>query len=192
MEGKDKNYSVVCTYVYKDSIQRVFDCYRTPRIFHSVLKHAGTIEIKKGEFYSEIGTVVVLGWKNVFSVEFEVQAVVDKENYKMLKYYTTKVEPFDLKYTLCFHFYWNSVENCTLFVHEMTFDNSEALKTLDLNHDRKEKLEIFQGIEKILLKLSKDLFQDESILIETDINSLWTIITDWRKLKFYVPFVHCG
>ena len=184
------NHSIICTYIYNDSIKRVFDCYRIPEYLNSVLKvKADTIECTGAADYGELGNKILLGWKNVFLVEFEVIEVVDTETYKMLKYYTNRVEPYDLKYTLTFHFYWNSTENTTLFVHEMTFDNPESLRTLDLNHNKKEKLEIFQGIENILNSLPNDLYQLESTLIVTDISTVWKAISDWKVLNSYVDFI---
>jgi hypothetical protein len=185
----NKSHSIICSYIYNDTIERVYDCYRTPECLNSVLKvKADSIECKGGD-YGKVGNKIVLGWKNVFIVEFEVIEVVDNETYKMLKFYTNKVEPYDLKYTLTFHFYSNMIENTTLFVHEMSFDNPQALETLDLNHDKKEKMEIFQGIENILNQLPNDLYQFESTTIEAKIDTVWKAISDWKVLNYYVDFI---
>jgi hypothetical protein len=153
------------------------------------MKQADIIQIKNGSHYGEIGTILKLGWKNIFKVHFEVTDVVDTETYKRITFYTRKVKPYDLKYTLNFTFYWNSVESSTLFVHEMIFDNPESMKVIDLNHDKKEKLEMFQAIEKILKQRTEDIVQLETILIRKNIKEVWETILDWNKFKALVPMI---
>ena len=186
---KKQNQKIIVTYIYKDHIKRVFDCFKSPELFNQSLKYAENIKVLNGEHYGQIGTELKFLWNNLFNVHFIVKDVVNQENYKKIVFYTKKVKPFNLHYTLTFHFYRNSIEKKTIFVHEMQFDNSEALKTIDLNHDKQEKIELCKTMEKILKQRTEDLFQIESTLINRNIEVIWNIIIDWNKFKTFVPFI---
>jgi hypothetical protein len=187
MESKTQRHKVISSYVYKDTIKRVFDCYRLPEIFNRVMYKADLIKLKNGTHYAEKGAILKLGWKNLFQVTFEIIDVVDTETYKKITFYTKKVKPYNLKYTLNFIFLWNSIESTTVFVHEMIFDDPEAKKVLDNSHDLKEKKEMFKGIEKILKERVEDLIQIETILIKRNMNYVWDSVTYYDKLKRMVP-----
>jgi hypothetical protein len=187
---KFKEMSLLCSYVYKDSIQRVWDCFRLPEIFNQTLKdNAENITMLKGQNYGEVGTVVEFEWKNSFVITFEVKEVVNTECYKKIRFYTTKVYPMDLKYTCTFHFYWNTIGKTTLFQHELTFDDSSALKVIDQKHNKQEKLEICKKIEKFLSKRVQDLSEFESVIINRNITIVWEVISNWKNFQNYVPII---
>lgn len=189
MESKTQRHKVISTYVYKDTIKRVFQCYSQPEIFNRVLYKANIIKLKKGTNYAEKGAILKLEWNNLFQVTFEIIDVVDMETYKKITFYTKKIKPYNIKYTLNFIFLWNSIESTTVFIHEMIFDDPESLKILDKGHDNKEKMEMFKGIEKILKERVEDLIQIETILIKKNMNYVWEVVTDYHKLQSKVPIM---
>lgn len=187
---KFKEMSLLCSYVYKDSIQRVWDCFRNPEIFNDTLKeNAENITMLQGKDYGEVGTVVEFEWKNSFVIMFEVKEVVNTEFYKKIRFYTTKVYPLDLKYTCIFHFYFNTIDKTTLFQHELIFDDVNALKIIDHKHNKQEKLEICRKIEKFLAKRTEDLIDFESIIINRNIETVWGVISNWKNFQNYVPSI---
>jgi hypothetical protein len=181
-----KDMRLICSYIYKDSIQRVWDCFRLPEIFNLTIKNnADHITLIQGEHYGDVGTEVEFEWKSSFIVRFQVQEVLNTEFYKKIRFYTSKIYPLDFKYTCVFHFYWNTVEKNTLFQHELIFDDPNALKVIDFKHNKEEKLEMCRMIEKILVKRIEDLTQ----LINTNIQKVWDVVSDWKIFQNYVPLI---
>jgi hypothetical protein len=177
-------------YVFKDHIERVWHCFKTPEIYEKAVKpQADKMTIIKGSDYSEVGTTVEFNWKNeIFSV-FEVKEVINTKNYKMIKLYSTKLEPLDFKYTYISHFYWNTNDQTTLFKNELIFDNFEALKIIDFKYNKQEKLDTCRNLENFLSQKTDDLYQFESILINVELDILWKVITDWRLFQKHVSFI---
>lgn len=192
MESQKKinDMRLICSYVYNDSIQRVWNCFRLPEIFNLTIKdNADHITLIKGQHYGEVGTEVEFGWKNSFVVRFQVQEVINTEIYKKIRFYTSRIYPLDFKYSCVFHFYWNTIEKNTLFQHELIFDDPNALRVIDYKHNKQEKLDMCRMIEKILSKRTEDLIQFESIIINTNIEKVWDVISDWKTFQTYVPLI---
>jgi ribosome-associated toxin RatA of RatAB toxin-antitoxin module len=177
-------------YVFKDHIDRVWDCFKSPEIYVEALKQqANTMTITKGSDYSEVGTTVEFNWKNEIFNVFEVKEVINTKNYKMNKLYSTKLEPLDFKYTYINHFYWNTHDQTTLYKNELIFENFDALKIIDFKFNKQEKFNLCKYIESYLSQKLDDLFQYESILINVDLDTLWQVVTDWRLFQRHVPFI---
>ena len=185
----DTNNKITFTYLFEDNIERVFHCFKTPDIFNQTLKLAEEITVKDGKFYDELGTQLKFSWKKIFSVNFVIQQVIDKNYYKRIRFYANEVKPFNTLYTLNFHFYSNTIENSTLFVHEMIFDNEMGMNLLGNNHDNKEKKEMCEEINRILRKKIDELYQYESIIINNNISIVWENISDWNNLIKLAPIV---
>ena len=180
---------ITFTYLFEDNIKRVFNCFKTPEIFNQTLKHAEEIDIKDGNNYDELGTQVKFSWNKIFSVNFIVKQVIDKNYYKKITFYANEVKPFNTLYTLNFHFYNNTIDNSTLFVHEMIFDDELGLNILGKNHDNGEKIEMCEEIDRILKKNIDELFQYESIIINNNLSIVWKYISDWNSLIKLAPLI---
>lgn len=177
-------------YVFKDHIDRVWECFTSPEIYSAALKQqADSMNIIKGSTYSEVGTQVEFNWKNEIYSIFEVKEVKDSKNYKMNKLYSIKLEPLDFKYTNINHFYWNTHDQTTLYKNELIFDDLEALKIVDFKFNKQEKLGVCKHLENHLSQKLDNLNQFESILINVEIETLWQVITDWKLFQKHVPFI---
>jgi hypothetical protein len=187
---KNMKPKLIFHYVFKDHIERVWDCFKSPEIYaNSVKTQAKSMTVTKGSDYSEVGTTVEFYWKDEIYNEFQVQEVINTKYYKMNKLYSTKLEPLDFKYTFVNHFYWNTNDQTTLYKNELIFDDIGALKIIDFKFNKQEKLDSCRHIENYLSQKIDDLFQFESILINAEIESLWQVIKDWKSFQKKVPFI---
>jgi len=188
--NKKNDVNIIFSHVFKDNINRVWDCLRLPEIFNLTIKDkADNIIILNGKNYGELGTQVEYQWKDLMRIRFEVQEVINEEFYKRIRFYSTKIEPLNLKYSCVFHLHCNTIDKTTLFQHELIFDDPNFLKTIDLKHNKQEKMEMCKKIEKILSKRTEDLYQFESIMINTNIEKVWRVISDWKIFQEYVPII---
>jgi uncharacterized protein YndB with AHSA1/START domain len=189
-DHKSTKPKILFYYVFRDHIERVWECLKSPEITAKSLKpKVDTLTILKGSDFSEVGTVFQFWWKDEMFSEFEVKEVINTKNYKMIREYTTKLEPLSFKYTFTSHLYWNTHDHTTLFKSELIFDDLEALKVIDLKFTKQEKIDFCNGFENHLATRLDDLFQFESILINIDIEALWQVITDWNIFQKHVPFI---
>ena len=189
-DQKSTKPKILFYYVFRDHIERVWECLKSPQITCEALKPTvEAIPVLKGSDYSEVGTVTQFWWKGTMYNEFEVKEVINTKNYKMIRQYTTLLEPLPLKYTYISHLYWNSHDQTTLFKSELIYEDLDAFKVMDLTYTKQSKIDFCKGFENYMAKKLEDLFQFESILINIDIEALWQVITDWDLFQKLVPFI---
>jgi len=189
-DHKNTKPKMLSYYVFRDHIERVWECLKSPEITCEALRPTvEAITVLKGSDYSEVGTVVQFWWKDIMFSVFEVKEVINTKNYKMIRHFSTKLEPHTFKYTYISHLYWNTHDQTTLFKTELIFEDLDALKVMDLTISKQQKLDFCTGFENHMAKKLEDLFQFESILINIDIEALWQVITDWSLFQKLVPFI---
>jgi len=187
---KNMKPKLIFHYVFKDHIERIWECFKSPEILANAVKiQAKKMTVTKGSDYSEVGTTVEFYWKDEIYNEFQITEVVNTKYYKMNKLYSTKLEPLDFKYTYINHFYWNTSDHTTLYKNELIFDDVDALKIIDFKFNKQEKLELCKYIENYLSKKIENLYQFESILINVELERLWEVIKDWRIFQRKVPII---
>jgi hypothetical protein len=186
MECVDKlsNPSMLFSYVYNHHITRLFRYWSKKETIIEQLKQTATdINFINGSSIGEVGTIIEFLWKDTLAVKIEVTSVVLKEHFKRVVFYVTCPMHFSLSYTAVFSFYCNSSDDSTFYQHENIFENPDAMKIIDKKHDTEDKLKSCHILENILIQNTDDLYQFESVLIESGINTVWKIVSDWNGWK---------
>lgn len=175
-------------YVFNYSIERIWDTITNIETHASFYKDWLEYLIPiKGKSYKELGTTIEFCWKGRFTVELIVKEVVDTPYYKRVQLYSQKIDPLDFKYSITYHMHWNTLEKTTLFIHELKFDDEQAMTNINAELNYKDKMTLFKYIDEYLGRSTKDLKQSESIIIDRKMEKVWKIITNWNLLRKYVP-----
>lgn len=183
-EHKNK---IVCSYIFKDDINRVYECFANPEIFHTFINQAEDIALLKGKNYGEIGTKAKFSWKGKIEISYSVVESINTPNYKKIMIHAICSKPIEMNYWLNWHFMKNTNDNSTLFMHDMIFQNAENMKYIDCAYDLQEKQEMYKKIETYLANSTKGLRQFESLLIKNSIEVIWSTITNWKELSKIAP-----
>jgi hypothetical protein len=178
------------TYVYKDSIDRVFEMYKKPIHFEQIHSPFMTkLKILEGNLLNEVGTTFQFFWKNEVKIESVVEEVIEESYFKQIKFYFFKVEPTDFKYHMIYKMRWIHTDEVTLFTHICEFGTLQSLTFYQLQADHEEKVMLFSKAALYLQSLTHLLIHEESVVINTSLDNLWDIITDMEKFSHYAPLV---
>lgn len=174
-------------YLFKDRIDRIWSIFTTKETFINIFGgEMDSFQYKKGKEFIE-GTEFCYRWKDMLYIDMKIEKIIDNENQKMIRFYGHKVFPIDMKFRVAFHFFWNTVEEYTYYIHEVICEDPESLLIYNHQNNEEERLIICKRVEKILFENFHSLNQTESILINLSLTKIWNIITDWRIFKLFVP-----
>ena len=88
-----------------------------------------------------------------------------------------------------YKFYWISTEKRTLFCYEIKFENTRSFTLAELNLDHNEKTELMKNWVKYFKTNCVELTQTESIILNSHIDNVWSIVTDFKKFHKIVPIL---
>jgi len=122
-------------------------------------------------------------------VTIEVETVITQDDYKHLKWTCIRSEPLNWKYSAQWTLYTTTNDNYCLLIQELIFEKDQYMTIEQLESCDKERKDILFGMDNYLNKSVLDLYQLESIIIKTDFEKLWGIVTNWKKFQSIVPFI---
>lgn len=178
---------VTTSYIFKDDIERIWKIFTTKETFLKIFgEEMDSFKYKVGDSINQ-GTEFCYRWKDMLYIDMKIEQTIEKDNYKMIKFYGHRVFPIDLKFRVAFHFYWNTVEESTFYIHEVICEDPESILIYNFQNNEEERLIMCKRVEKMLFDDYKSLNQTESILININLKKVWNIVTDWRIFKLFVP-----
>jgi ribosome-associated toxin RatA of RatAB toxin-antitoxin module len=186
MENEKKPLRISVSYIFKDYIDRVFECFKRCEIINDIYK-CDSLSIKGGDWATK-GAEIESTWRGLVQ-KFRVEEVKDTQYYKCIVYDIYKIIPVDITYKTYYHFYWNTIEKTTLYVVETVFQNPDHLEFVDKTYNQVEKIGICKMVEKYLQTSIMHLNQMESAIINLSIDKVWDVVTDWRVFKKFCPMI---
>jgi hypothetical protein len=179
----------IVTHVFKYDIDDLFNIFIQPENYRDLHKpHITKFKKAKGENkLNSVGSEFQYIWSGEKHCRFRVKEVIDTPNFKsILLYY--QVEP-KFVYNIKYNFYKNTTEPCTYFIYEIIFDTFQALSHHQINFNSEEKEAMINNYYHLLTKVVKETEQVESIVLDSDINSLWALLHDWKKFHQLAPSI---
>jgi hypothetical protein len=180
------NIKIVSKYSFNNSIDKVFKTITDTDITRVLMKdEINDLQFIKGQRHLEEGAIYSLSHKLVTKIYIIVNKVISNDNFKFIHQRSIKIEPSEYHFFMNLFLYWNSIEKETVYVKEL-YICKNLFSLL--------KLQLYQSCERERLKLMDDLMrqdetQEESIMLDVDMEKLWYIITDWREFIKYVPMI---
>jgi hypothetical protein len=185
-----KNLKIRTCYVYKDSIERVFNVLTdNPSMFSLFKDHSKNMHFSKGKGFSEEGSILEFNWKDLFNIKIKVEHIFDGKNEKRLFLHGYKVIPLNITYWTNYLLYRSTCDNYTVLIFEDVAGDNKSFSIIDEAYTINEKLSIGKQIKNILKNNTINLFQEESLVINIDIEYVWKVITDWEIFKLLVPSI---
>jgi hypothetical protein len=189
MEIIYKQNKLYFNYLFNDHIERVYLIFSTPELYAvAYSKYLSNMVCLKGKNnLASIDSEFEYTWKNSVKVKFRVVESINNENEKLINSYCYSVESTNYRYHLIYKLSYNTVEENTLLRYQLIFETSEALNFYFQNFDYTEKIILFSNVEAYLKKQAFLLEQEESILINCDIDTVWKVVGSLKLFREYVP-----
>lgn len=197
-KNSEKFFVLKSFHIFKYNINRVWYIVSNPtKLIKSLSEFMDKLEYydilnkndlnKKDEKF-RVGSKFNFRWKGLVSVKSETKIMIEEEFFKQISFEAISQSPFSIKYQVFFSLFWNSVEENTLMIHKiLVYDENNYMFKNDQEANRKERIKMYNKMEDLLYNDLNSLTQEEGIYLNIGIDTLFDIVSDWRKFKYYVP-----
>ena len=182
--NNNENFKKNFTHIFKVHIDTLYETFSQANFLcNTFFNKTKIISISKTQSMSEIGNEITLQ-----SGQYTFKLVVEKsKNTSIYKSFTHKVieKPLLMAgFETKFNFYWDSIEQITIFQFEVTiFDVLYKNSLSDYFNIHKEKR--FQNMEKYFVNNINLTEQNETISINKDFNYVWDFLCNFNNLKYF-------
>jgi hypothetical protein len=175
------------SYIFKDSIERVFEVFRNPIYLEKAYEKYGLQINPKNNPRDKFDTKGAVFDHYLKKSDSYCQLIVEnscnEENRKMLQIRSINVTPFNFTYRLKMCFYWCSIMNQTILFEEVLFLHNrqdyftqELLKTYDAQKEIRCK-----AVESFLKEFTFKLNQCESVIIDREFEETSKSVLNMNK-----------
>ena len=176
------------SYIFNEDFNRIFECFSNANIsINNTFKDLITnFKFIKGENLDEENVEFLIQWKNYYEIKCMVDKIIRENFFKSLIIRTTNIDKIPLEIILLFNFYWDNIDEKTIFIFEIKFQDLffKDLIISDFNED--DKLMICKNTEKYLSTSLKGLERCYSCLINNiTLEETWKYISH-PKLFFEI------
>ena len=175
--------SIKYSYVFDEEIERVYECFRNSQLNKDVAYYDFVSKLKfhKGENFDQENSEFSFFWKNYYYIQMVTESVTILPHYRMFTIKSTSIDKICLKITVIFEFFKDSVDNKTIFIFEIKYED-EFFTDLIKNEVKSEDLDhICLNVEKHLNYIIKGLEINNSILINFPFEVVWDVISSPKK-----------
>jgi hypothetical protein len=184
--------STIDSYVFKHHINRVWDIIKDAYVMQSIFEDTmicQNVTILKGNNTYDVGNIFTLLWRSILQVTYEVESVSIEDDFRQIRLKCIKTVPFDMRFTYIYSLYTTTIDNYTLMIMEILHEQVYFSTVDQKKMGELERKEVLTVIDNYLNQSVKDLYQVESVIIKTNINRLWSIITNWVEFRKLVPVI---
>jgi hypothetical protein len=188
MENSNQVTRLVSKCSFKDTIDKVFYVITDFEYYTQIMDgFISNINFINGKNLGELGAEYTFLFEKYFYVNMSVTSVVNTSNYKKFTLKPTQSE-IPLDFEIIQSFFWDSIEQTTLYLKELLVRNSVApLTTEGVEKYKAEQLEITRRIKKMLELMTIGYEQEDSITIKANSNTVWEIISNLNSFAKMVP-----
>ena len=181
---KQSNLKYYFTYTFKESLDNIYSTFSNVKTFNNeiFLNFFSNISFSHSENLDEEGNILKFCWKNFYNIQLLCTQKTSSKNFKSFTVKTISISEFvNGNFSLKCKFFYNSCERNTLLVLEFFFDFDIGYELFKEEISNNELINICNNIDEIEMKSKKNIEQIESIIINSNINNVWNLITDFEK-----------
>lgn len=178
------------SYVFKDSIDRVYEALRNPQCYERIFKKYNfkILSLRnESDFFDDLGACFRIISKHKILYEIQIIDSKNEDNYKMLESKSTKVFPFEFSYIMKLSLYWCNIMKQTVVFEEIRFFYQHGLNIEEENEYLSQMELRFNTVAKYLEKSTYDLNQVESVIINSKFEDVCEAVLNWNKFIILSP-----
>ena len=190
MQARRRSSYHCSSYVFKDSIDRVYEALRNPRCYERIFKKYNfkILSLRnESDLFDDLGACFRIISKQKILYDIQIIDSKNEDNYKMLESKSTKVFQFEFSYIMKLSLYWCNIMKQTVVFEEIRFFYPHGLNIEEENAYLSQMELRFNTIAKYLEKSTYDLNQVESVIINSKFEDVCEAVVNWNKFITLSP-----
>jgi len=147
------------------------------------------LEYEEGSDSYTKGNRFIAYYQKYLKATYVVEEVIDEDNYKKLSLNCIKIVPWASTYLYNYILYRCTNNNNTLFTVELVYHSDPKLSPDHYKLLEKDREDFLKSINSHLSANIENLYQIESVILESSLEEIWNIISNWKTFKNLVPII---
>ena len=170
------NYS----YTFDEEFDRIYDCFTNAQINKDMAfsNLVSNLEFSKGERFDEENSEFSLTWKNYYNIKIIVEKTKKDKIFRTYTNRTLSIDKIPLNLELIFNFYWNTVEQKTLFVLVLEYQDEFFDELIKEEINQSDIVKICKNIEEYINSIIQGLDINISYLLNAPFEEIWKTISN--------------
>ena len=177
------------TYIFDEELERVYNCFTDVTINTGIVFKDLITKLKfiKGERFDEENSEFSAIWKNYYGLKMIVENVKKESFFRTYTYRALYIEKLPSVISLTFNFYWNSIDEKTIFILEFIYYDEFFGDLFKGEFNKSDKIKICTNVENYLNTIVKGLEVYNSAIINSSFEKIWKFSSN-PKLLFNIFF----
>lgn len=172
------------SYIFDDALERVYQCFTniaisTGIIFKDIVTN---LKFTKGERFDEENSEFTAIFKNYYQLKMIVENVKNETSFRGYTNRTLYIDKIPSELSLIFNFYWNSINENTIFILELIYDDEFFGDLFKTEFNINDKVKVCTNAKNYLNSIIKGLENTQSVLINSSLENIWSHISHPKKL----------
>ena len=169
----DSDNKIRHCFIYQDTLNRVYEIHNNLSIYLDILSSCWPL------LENIFAANTKFNFK--FLTELSIENTENEDNYRMIEFATINSGDSYIKVNM--FFYWNTIEKNTIFIEEINIGELQIPEITVKNI----LTVISQEVEKYLKNVKYDVHNEESIIINTNMNNLIQVLSDNNLILKLLP-----
>ena len=182
-------FKIKFSYIFDEELDRVYECFTDMRINTGITFKdlISKLKFDKGERFDSENSEFTAIWKNYYELKMIVENVKKEPFFRTYTNRTLYIDKVPTEISLIYSFYWNSIEQKTIFILEFVY-NDDFFRDLFKNEfSLEDKVKIITNVENYLNSVVKGLDNCNSTVINSSFENIWKSISN-PKILFNILF----
>lgn len=177
------------SYIFDEELERVYNCFTDVTINTGIVFKDLITKLKfiKGERFDEENSEFSAIWKNYYGLKMIVENVKRESFFRTYTYRALYIDKVPSKISLIFNFYWNSIDEKTIFILEFIYYDEFFGDLFKTEFNKSDKIKICTNVENYLNTIVKGLEVYNSAIVNSSFEKIWKFSSN-PKLLFNIFF----
>lgn len=174
------------TYIYNFPIEEVFKAFTDKELILKVCEYKIHIsDILRDTFIEDEGNELTVVIDGKYTIIIKIIKVIKSKNFYQIKAKTIQHPLEYIPFTINFELFWDSIKEVTIFNGQINISKSSSQEKI-ISIFKKAKIFPTEEIDEYLKNTVKNLEQDESILVNINIDIFWNFITQLQNIQLFL------
>ena len=175
------------SHIFNDDLKRVYEGFKqvSDKIIAESNQLISNVKFHKGSNFDEINAEFSLCWKNYYHMELVVDNVIRTPYFRSIIQRTTSIDKLPIQITFNFNFYWDSINEKTIFIIELEYQDDFFTDLIKSEFSDEDKMNLFNNIESYLSTSLKGLDNEFSCVLNAPMDQIRKYIL-FPKLYFQI------